>query len=469
MRLVLCEKPSQGRDIAKFLGATQRGDGFLSGPGVTVTWARGHLLETAEPEVYGEQYGKPWRTEVLPLLPQQWKLVVKADAKAQFAVINRLLKQVDEVVIATDADREGEVIARELLDYCKFQGRIFRLWMSALDDASIRAALSDLWPSSRTEALYYAGVGRNRPGHDGLFKLFLREPDTARDFLAVHLPADIRAQVRLDTLKLEPGSFVDQKLRELHSDVLYSVETAEGHAGYIYCLVEHQSTADRMMAWRMMRYSMAVMDAHLKKGNDTLPVVVPLLFYQGTVRPYPYSTDWMDCFDAPALAREVYSRPWPLVDVSVMEDSDLQSHRRMALLELVQRDIRHRDAASLLRDVVQLIRLAGNTREQVEAVLCYIIYNGMTSESITPFLYELAGEIPEYKELIMGTIAQQLKEEGIQLGIQQGIEQGIEQARLVAQQKLLETAYALLDNGVSLDVVIKSTGLSRETLEQPRH
>ncbi|EBG7540734.1 DNA topoisomerase III, partial [Salmonella enterica] len=162
MRLVLCEKPSQGRDIAKFLGATQRGDGFLSGPGVTVTWARGHLLETAEPEVYGEQYGKPWRTDVLPLLPQQWKLVVKADAKAQFAVINRLLKQVDEVVIATDADREGEVIARELLDYCKFQGRIFRLWMSALDDASIRAALSDLWPSSRTEALYYAGVGRSR-------------------------------------------------------------------------------------------------------------------------------------------------------------------------------------------------------------------------------------------------------------------------------------------------------------------
>ncbi|EBP7238132.1 Rpn family recombination-promoting nuclease/putative transposase, partial [Salmonella enterica] len=145
--------------------------------------------------------------------------------------------------------------------------------------------------------------GHNRPGHDGLFKFFLREPDTARDFLAVHLPADIRAQVRLDTLKLEPGSFVDQTLRELHSDVLYSVETEEGHAGYIYCLLEHQSTADRMMAWRMMRYSMAVMDAHLKKGNDTLPVVVPLLFYQGTVRPYPYSTDWMDCFDAPALAR----------------------------------------------------------------------------------------------------------------------------------------------------------------------
>lgn len=162
MRLFLCEKPSQARDIAKFIGAGQRGDGFLSGPGVTVTWARGHLLEQAEPEAYGEQYGNPWRLDVLPFVPQQWKLGVKKDARSQFSVINRLLKQVDEVVIATDADREGEVIARELLEYCRFQGRVFRLWLSALDDASIRSALANIWPSEKTEALYRAGVGRGR-------------------------------------------------------------------------------------------------------------------------------------------------------------------------------------------------------------------------------------------------------------------------------------------------------------------
>ncbi|EPC4838983.1 DNA topoisomerase III [Salmonella enterica] len=162
MRLFLCEKPSQARDIAKFIGAGQRGDGFLSGPGVTVTWARGHLLEQAEPEAYGGQYGNPWRLDVLPFVPQQWKLEVKKDGRAQFSVINRLLKQVDEVVIATDADREGEVIARELLEYCRFQGRVFRLWLSALDDASIRSALANIWPSEKTEALYRAGVGRGR-------------------------------------------------------------------------------------------------------------------------------------------------------------------------------------------------------------------------------------------------------------------------------------------------------------------
>ncbi|EHU6799359.1 Rpn family recombination-promoting nuclease/putative transposase [Salmonella enterica] len=145
--------------------------------------------------------------------------------------------------------------------------------------------------------------------------------------------------------ELEPGAVSEEQfwllvdISPIHSEKIILALKDYFVSGYIYCLVEHQSTADRMMAWRMMRYSMAVMDAHLKKGNDTLLVVVPLLFYQGTVRPYPYSTDWMDCFDVPALAREVYSRPWPLVDVSVMEDSDLQSHRRMALLELVQRDI----------------------------------------------------------------------------------------------------------------------------------
>ncbi|EJI9744007.1 DNA topoisomerase III [Salmonella enterica] len=162
MRLFLCEKPSQARDIAKFIGAGQRGDGFLSGTGVIVTWARGHLLEQAEPEAYGEQYGNPWRLDVLPFVPQQWKLEVKKDGRAQFSVINRLLKQVDEVVIATDADREGEVIARELLEYCCFQGLVFRLWLSALDDVSIRNALANIWPSEKTEALYRAGVGRGR-------------------------------------------------------------------------------------------------------------------------------------------------------------------------------------------------------------------------------------------------------------------------------------------------------------------
>ncbi|WP_153043717.1 toprim domain-containing protein, partial [Xenorhabdus sp. KK7.4] len=120
MQLYLCEKPSQTRDIANVLGVKQRGQGFLFSTRIIVTWAIGHLLEVAAPEQYGEQFGPPWRMEVLPVLPAQWQWTVKKEAADQFAVIRQLLKQVDEVIIATDADREGEVIARELLEYCRF-------------------------------------------------------------------------------------------------------------------------------------------------------------------------------------------------------------------------------------------------------------------------------------------------------------------------------------------------------------
>lgn len=162
MRLFLCEKPSQGRDIAAVLGATKRGQGFLQGTGVAVTWAVGHLLETASPEAYGPQFGKPWNINALPILPSRWQMVVKKETQDQFTVIAKLLKQVDEVVIATDADREGEVIGRSLLDFCGWQGPVNRLWLSALDDASIRAALASIRPGADTLSLYYAGLGRSR-------------------------------------------------------------------------------------------------------------------------------------------------------------------------------------------------------------------------------------------------------------------------------------------------------------------
>lgn len=159
MKLFLCEKPSQGRDIAKVLGATQRGDGCLSGNNVVVTWAFGHLMEMEAPESYNEKY-KKWRLEDLPVIPEQWKMAVKPATKKQFTCIQKLLKKASSVVIATDADREGEMIAREILDACKFRGPVSRLWLSALDDVSIRQALASLKPGEQTESLYLAGQGR---------------------------------------------------------------------------------------------------------------------------------------------------------------------------------------------------------------------------------------------------------------------------------------------------------------------
>jgi DNA topoisomerase III len=161
MRLWLAEKPSQARDIARVLGAQSKGDGYLRGSAETVTWCFGHLLEQAPPERYGEQYQR-WSLDTLPILPETWQLTVKAPARKQFGVIRRLLQQAREVVIATDADREGEMIAREVLDACAWRGPIHRLWLSALDEASVRKALSTLWPGEKTRPLYLAGMSRAR-------------------------------------------------------------------------------------------------------------------------------------------------------------------------------------------------------------------------------------------------------------------------------------------------------------------
>lgn len=161
MKLFLCEKPAQGRDIGGVLGARQRGEGCLRGDGVIVTWAIGHLLEQVAPEDYDAAW-KRWTLESLPIVPTAWQMAVVKKTAAQFKVVKGLLAQATEVVIATDADREGEVIARELLEACRYRGPVSRLWLSALDEASVRRALTALRPGAETAALYQAGLGRQR-------------------------------------------------------------------------------------------------------------------------------------------------------------------------------------------------------------------------------------------------------------------------------------------------------------------
>jgi len=161
VKLYLCEKPSQARDIARVLGIQQKSDGCIQGSGTVVTWCFGHLLEMAPPDGYDEAF-KRWRFDTLPITPQRWKLEVRKEARRQYRIIQQLLKQSTEIVIATDADREGETIAREVLERCRWRGPVTRLWLSALDDSSIRKALENVLPGSKTEPLYHAGLGRAR-------------------------------------------------------------------------------------------------------------------------------------------------------------------------------------------------------------------------------------------------------------------------------------------------------------------
>lgn len=170
--------------------------------------------------------------------------------------------------------------------------------------------------------------------HDAVFKRFLRHPETATDFLTLYLPEAILQRCDFSTLRLQSASFIDEDLRARYSDVLWSVQTTCG-TGYVYVVIEHQSSPDSHMAFRLMRYAIAAMQRHGCRAQNAAAGGADA-FYHGATSPYPFSLNWLDEFADPQLAKTLYGCPFPLIDVTVMPDDDIVQHRRVALLELMQ-------------------------------------------------------------------------------------------------------------------------------------
>lgn len=163
MDLYICEKPSQARDLSQALGASVSKTGYRTTPdgNTAVTWCLGHLLELYEPQQYDERY-KKWNFADLPIIPEEYKLNIKEGAGEQYRTVTGLIKNADTVIISTDFDREGEAIARNILDRCKYRGRIRRLCLTALDQRSIQIALGHIREGAETENMYYAALARQR-------------------------------------------------------------------------------------------------------------------------------------------------------------------------------------------------------------------------------------------------------------------------------------------------------------------
>ncbi|MEQ4530569.1 MAG: Rpn family recombination-promoting nuclease/putative transposase [Mixta sp.] len=310
-------------------------------------------------------------------------------------------------------------------------------------------------------------INRTPTPHDATFRQFLTQPEIARDFMELHLPPELRAICDLTTLKLESGSFVEDDLRQYFSDVLYSLKTTAGD-GYIHVLIEHQSTPDKHMAFRLIRYAVAAMQRHLEAGHKKLPLVIPVLFYTGRRSPYPYSTRWLDEFDNPELAGKLYSNALPLVDVTVIPDDEIMGHRRMAALTLLQKHIHQRDIATLTDRLATLLMADYLSSPQIMALIHYLIQAGESADS-EAFVRELAQRVPQHGDALM-TIAQQLEQKGIEKGIQKGIQLGRQEGRNEGKlEGKLEVARTMLENGIDRNTVMKMTGLTEDDLAQIRH
>ncbi|WP_318505822.1 DNA topoisomerase III [Bacillus sp. T3] len=160
--VVIAEKPSVARDIANVLKCSKKGNGFLEGDKFIVTWALGHLVTLADPEIYDNKY-KTWNLEDLPMLPERMKLVVMKQTGKQFNSVKSQLTRSDvtEVIIATDAGREGELVARWIIEKANVKKPIKRLWISSVTDKAIKDGFANLKPGKAYENLYASAVARS--------------------------------------------------------------------------------------------------------------------------------------------------------------------------------------------------------------------------------------------------------------------------------------------------------------------
>jgi len=296
--------------------------------------------------------------------------------------------------------------------------------------------------------------------HDRLFRKSLGNKDVAKEFLSTYVPLHILAKFNVDTITICKTSYIDPKLQEKLSDIVYSAKLIDGSTGYLYFLLEHQSTADRLIPLRILQYQLAIMNQHMEQHpKDKLPVVYPILYYCGSDKPYPHSLDVLELFHDIALAEQTLAKPARLIDISIMPDKVIMQHTRVGLLEYSHKHIYDEDltlvATTIKQHIINVFSKYGvnnkvlqreeymRYKEYIEAVLSYIFQNGNIKDP-DKFIEKLE-EIAIVKEQIMGTLARKFEQEG-------------------ETKKAKATALVLLQRGIDHSIITESTGLSEEEL-----
>ncbi|MDQ5919987.1 MAG: hypothetical protein QG673_43 [Pseudomonadota bacterium] len=295
--------------------------------------------------------------------------------------------------------------------------------------------------------------------HDELAKRFLTDLNAARGFLQIHLDPKILAKCDLSTLTIESGSYIDNDLRKRASDILYKMDLLDkSNCVYVYVLIEHQSRAEELMPLRVLRYVLAILQNHVDKYKvkGDLPIVVPLILYNGEKSPYPYATNISKLFEDKELIKEFPVGSFRLVDLTVMPDEAIYRHGKIALLEMLQKHINVRDFRKSRAQIVHTVLVAYKdniSKELFDSAISYLT-NAREGFELEPLFKEIIDNISEYEGTIM-SYAEELEQKGIQKGMQKG--------RQEAEQ---EIAKNLLKSGVDAKVVANATHLSVQQINE---
>jgi predicted transposase/invertase (TIGR01784 family) len=305
--------------------------------------------------------------------------------------------------------------------------------------------------------------------HDRFFKMAMSDKRVAREFFDAHLPEEIRQVVELDQLELQPTSYIDDMRQETINDMLFKAQIS-GHDAYLYLIVDHQSSPDWLMPFRVLKYTVNIIDQHLKdKTNKQLPFIFPLVIYHGE-DVWNHSTDINDLVSAPrALVDQYFLKPFSLIDLNQIEDAELKKRAWLGIMELTLKHIFAKDIQPYLADIAGLMKLIGEEgRVFTEAALIYILDRGEIQNKEAFFRVINTTLSTETGEKIM-TIAEQLRmeamEKGLEQGRQEGIEEGLEKG---IEKKAIEIAHNLLVANTNIGLIAQVTGLSIEQIEALR-
>lgn len=257
--------------------------------------------------------------------------------------------------------------------------------------------------------------------HNHFFRASITNPRVALEFLQSHLPEKFSKIADLASLRLVPGTFVDEELQESLTDALYSVNF-QNKPGYFYFIIEHQSQAQPLMPLRLLEYFIKIFRMHIKEyKTNQLPLIYPFVLYNGE-KSYSHTTDFFDLFEDPELARKTIFEPFNLIDLTEIDDSDFKKLPLVGMMEFFLKHARARNLlAKSIRELITFFIQTAESRNEIELVTTGYYYFLNTQEKRDVVFKIFSNSLSEKNKSKVMTIAQALRQEGKQEGRQEGI------------------------------------------------
>ena len=306
-----------------------------------------------------------------------------------------------------------------------------------------------------------------KANHDSLIKKALENPVIAQEFLSEYLPDEYKALINLSTIKPEKETYVEESLKTKLSDMVFSVrmrnqEGDKTNNAFIYALVEHQSYSDYWIAFRLLKYSLLLLERHTN-GKNKLPIILPLVIYNGKAK-YKAPKNIFELFSYPDIARKTITEDYNLIDLHAMDDQAIDYEKHLSFLLYTMKHIHERDTLSMIKDAMSRCSRAIVIDKEQNYILTRLIlwYSDSKVPEKSKHLLEqlIVDNLPQQEaNNIMRTIADSYIEEGFNKGMVQGLEKG-------ENKKAIEIAKNLLSQKIDIKTISSATGLSLNDIQK---